>query len=80
MISRTLQSELTESRQTLFPILYLVLKRDLEKVSLARKHVLADSELPDAVETIQYITEAAMYRVSDLRGERWPHNLSPQFT
>jgi len=56
--------------QTLFPMLYLVLKRDLEKISLARKHVLADSELPDAVDTIQCITSAAMYRITDLRGEK----------
>lgn len=56
--------------QTLFPMLYLALKRDLEKISLARKHVLEDSELPDAVYTIQYITSAAMYRIADLRGEK----------
>lgn len=51
-------------------MLYLVFKRDLQKISLGRKHVLADSELPDAAETVQYIIEAAMYRVSDLRGEK----------
>jgi hypothetical protein len=56
--------------QTLFPMLYLTLKRDLEKISLARKHVLADSELPDSVETIYWITDAAMDRISDLEGEK----------
>jgi len=56
--------------QTLFPMLYLVLKRDLQRISLARKHVLADSELSDAVETVLYITGAAMYRIADLRGEK----------
>lgn len=55
--------------QTLFPILYLVLERDLQKLSLACKHVLGESELPDALESIQYIGGAAMYRVSDLRGK-----------
>ena len=50
-------------------MLYLVLKRDLQRISLARKHVLADSELPDALETIEWIVDAAMYRVSDLKGE-----------
>ena len=54
-------------------MLYLILKRDLERISLARKHVLADSELRDASETIEYITNVAMYRISDLKGE----NLSP---
>lgn len=54
--------------QTLLPLLYLVLKRDLQKISLARKHVLADSELYDAVDTIQWITDAAEYRISDLKG------------
>lgn len=57
-------------KQTLFPMLYLVLKRDLQRISLACKHVLADSELPDAWETILYITGAAMYRIADLRGEK----------
>jgi hypothetical protein len=56
--------------QTLFPMLYLVLKRDLQKISLARKHVLADSELPEALDTILYITDATMYRIADLRGEK----------
>ena len=55
--------------QTLFPMLYLVFKRDLQKINLARKHVLADSELPDAEETILCITSAAMYRITDLRSE-----------
>jgi len=50
-------------------MLYLILKRDLQRISLARKHVLADSELPDAVQTILYVTGAAMYRIADLRGE-----------
>ena len=49
-------------------MLYLVLKRDLEKISLACRHVLSDSELPDALETIQWITYAAWCRMADLQG------------
>jgi len=56
--------------QTLLPMLYLLLKRDLERMSLARKHVLSDSELFDAVETIESVTVVANYRVVDLRGEK----------
>ena len=56
--------------QTLLPMLYLLLKRDLQRISLARKHVLSDSELPDALETILCITLAVQYRIVDLRGEK----------
>ena len=48
-------------------MLYLALKRDLEKISLARKYVLSVDELNDALETIHYITDAAWYRITDLR-------------
>lgn len=51
-------------------MLYLVLKKDLEKISLARKHVLSDSELPDAADTIEWIALAAWYRTVDLRGAK----------
>lgn len=56
--------------QTLFPMLYLLLQRDLQKISLARKHVLSESELPDALDTVQWVTLAAWYRVWDLKGEK----------
>ena len=56
--------------QTLFPMLYLVLKRDLQKISLAREHVLSDSELGGGMDTIQWITLAARYRIVDLEGEK----------
>jgi len=55
--------------QFLFPMLYLALKRDLERVSLARKHVLSHFELWDAVETILFINDAPWYRLGDLRGK-----------
>lgn len=48
---------------------YLLLQRDLQKISLAREHVLSESELPDALGTIQWITLAARYRMLDLKGE-----------
>jgi len=57
------------SEQFLFPMLYLSLKRDLERISLARKHVLSHFELYDAVETILFISDAAWYRLGDLRSE-----------
>lgn len=50
-------------------MLYLTLKRDLERISLARKHVLSHFEMWDAVETILYIRDAAEYRSVDLKGE-----------
>lgn len=56
-------------KQFLLPMLYLALKRDLERISLARKHVLGHFELWDAVETIFYIADAIWYRMDDLRGE-----------
>src|ERR1700760_102527 len=68
------------SEQTLLPMLYLLLKRDLQRISLARKHVLSDSELYDAVDTIEAITLAARYRITDLRGEKYPRYLPPRFT
>jgi len=55
--------------QFLFPMLYLALKRDLERISLARKHVLSHVELWDAVETILYLVDAGWYRLEDLRGK-----------
>jgi len=60
-------------------MLYLALKKDLEKISLAQKHVLSDYELLDAQETIRYIIDAAIHRVESLRGESekrvvQPHN------
>jgi len=50
-------------------MLYLALKRDLERISLARKHVLSHFELWDAMETILFINYAPLYRLIDLQGE-----------
>ena len=38
-------------------------------ISLARKHVLSETEFLDAIDAIQWITVAAWYRIWDLRGE-----------
>ena len=56
------------TEQHLFPLLYLALKRDLERISLARKYVLSHFELWDALESIFFITGTAWHRLSDLRG------------
>ena len=50
-------------------MLYLALKRDLERISLARKYVLSHFELYDAMETILFISDAACYRHGDVLGE-----------
>ena len=50
-------------------MLYLVLKRDLERISLARKHVLSADELDNASSTIRLITDGARYRISSLRSK-----------
>ena len=56
--------------QTLLPMLYLLLQRDLQKLSIARKHVLSDSELSSALDTIQLVTVMAFFRAQDLRSRK----------
>jgi len=51
-------------------MLYLVLKRDLQKIGLACRHVLSEFEFPDALETIHWITATAWYRMVDLQGAK----------
>jgi hypothetical protein len=48
---------------------YLVLERDLKKISLARKHVLSGEELFQASIAIYCINFVAMDRIEDLRSE-----------
>ena len=50
-------------------MLYLTLKRDLERISLAQKYVLSDFELLDARVAIEYIIDTAAHRVESLRSE-----------
>ena len=46
---------------------YLALKRDLGKISLARKHVLSENELFGGFTTIDSIASAALERIESLR-------------
>jgi hypothetical protein len=48
---------------------YLVLKRDLEKISLARKRVLYEYELSPGSETIDTIVGVAFDRIESLRSK-----------
>lgn len=48
-------------------MLYLALKRDLEKISLARRLVLSVDELIDGIKTINYIIVAVRDRITNLR-------------
>jgi len=58
------------SEQTLFPMLYLLLQRGLQKINLAHKHVLLESELLDALDIIQWIAFVVYFRVEELRSKR----------
>jgi len=60
-------------------MLYLALKKDLEKISLAQKYVLSNYELFNARVAIECIIDTAIHRVESLRGESekrvvWLHN------
>jgi len=57
------------SKQTLFPMLYLLLQRDLQKINPARKRALSDPELLDHLDTIQWVTGIVQFRVGDMRGK-----------
>jgi len=57
------------SEQTLFPMLYLLLQRGLQKIDLARKHVLLESELLDGLDIIQWVAIVVHFRVEELRGK-----------
>ena len=48
---------------------YLTLKRDLQKISIARKHVLADCELFESRVVLRAIDDVACQRIASLRGE-----------
>lgn len=47
---------------------YLSLRRDLKKISLARKYILSGHELSEAEDTFNTIVEIASDRVRSLRG------------
>jgi len=54
------------SGQSLLPMFYLMLQRDLQKIDIARKHVLSESELVDAAEGIGRTAFIAECRVANL--------------
>ena len=68
------------SEQTLFPMLYILLQRDLQKIDLARKCALSDSELRDHLDAIEWVVMLAHYRVNELRGKRVVIHLSSRLT
>ena len=49
-------------------MLYLVLKKDMEKISLARKYVLSDFELSKYRVTISSIVDTVRDRIQTLKG------------
>ena len=55
--------------QTLFPMFYLTLKRDLEKISLARKYILHTQELAESRTTIDSIVGLATHRIGRLKSK-----------
>lgn len=55
--------------QALFPMFYLALKRGLERISLARNHVLSYRELSEALTMIRSIAGAGLDRVTNLRSK-----------
>ena len=52
--------------QTVFPLIYLLLKRHYEIMRAMRTKVLDPDELEDSADTILYVKEAIIYRVNDL--------------
>ncbi|KAF8477646.1 hypothetical protein DFH94DRAFT_671862 [Russula ochroleuca] len=53
--------------KTLFPLLYLLMKRHYEVMRIMRTKILSMRELQEGAQGILYIFEAAFYRVKDLR-------------
>ena len=54
--------------QNVFPMLYLLLKKDYEVMRLARKKVINKDELWDAADTIEWVLQAVNFRYKDLQG------------
>lgn len=57
--------------QYLFPIVYLLLKRDLQVFNAAKKEVLHKEELLDSADSLLWVFRAVNYRYLDLTGELW---------
>ena len=54
--------------QYIYPLLYLLMKRDLNLFELAKTRVLHDEELWDSADSITWVYEAVRVRMNDLRG------------
>lgn len=54
--------------QFIFPLLYLLLKRDFEIFRLSRTKVIHKDELWDSADTILYVMDVVANRYSDLLG------------
>ena len=53
--------------QTVFPVIYLMMKRHYEIMRAMRTKVLGSRSLWDSVETLLCVTDAIRYRVNDLK-------------
>ncbi|KAI0795578.1 hypothetical protein C8Q75DRAFT_803448 [Abortiporus biennis] len=60
----------TESRYTqyIFPLISLLLERDLDRFRAARYHILGEKELLDSAETLIWVFDAVAERMKDLKG------------
>lgn len=55
--------------QYIFPLVYLILNRHLEIISIAQIHVISKDELYDAHDTLLYIGDAASSRLEHMRSK-----------
>lgn len=55
--------------QTLFPMMYLAMKRHFDMINLARKYVISRDEFEDARILMDSIADVALDRIESLRGE-----------
>ena len=56
--------------QYLFPLIYLLLKRDVEVFHVAQRTVLHKEELLDSADSLLWVFRAVNYRYLDLSGTR----------
>ena len=57
---------------------YLAMKRDLQKISLARQHVFSDYELYESFLTVYSIASAGVDRINSLRSESENRDFQPR--
>ncbi|TBU26461.1 hypothetical protein BD311DRAFT_779599 [Dichomitus squalens] len=61
-----------------FPILYLLLKKDYEVMRIARQKVISRVELLDAANTVQWVLQAVEFRYKDLQDIFRQQKLDPR--